>query len=254
MLPPLPPAPSSLLPPLPVQPQLPPQLQLPVQPLLPLPHLPPMLSHAAAPFTATAGASLPFTRSPPLAAPSSSPMLLPPAVPKRGMPLSRVALLLLLFLCRISMSAMPEDALARRLCAEPPRSDSCSRLQRLRTASSERPGSCAAITRQRQPSFSTPLRMSASSSALHSLRGSADTCIRRLLVESAAVVASYFLLALMSAAATTAGAHRGLRAEGDAPEGSTFTLGCESAWVPELKPSKRHALTSASMEGDQDAS
>lgn len=150
--------------------------------------------------------------------------------------------------------ALPEDALARRLCAEPPRSDSCSRLQRLRTASSERPGSCAAITRQRQPSFSTPLRMSASSSALHSLRGSADTCIRRFLVESAAVVASYFLLALMSAVATTAGVHRGLRAEGDAPEGSTFTLGCESAWVPELKPSKRHALTSASMEGDQDAS
>ena len=51
----------------------------------------------------------------------------------------------------------------------------CSRLQRLRTASSERPGSCAAISRQRHPICVTQLRMSSSSAVDHSLRGSAET-------------------------------------------------------------------------------
>ena len=46
----------------------------------------------------------------------------------------------------------------------------CSRCQRLRTVSSERPGSCAAILRHLQPKMVTPERMSSSSAAVHSLR------------------------------------------------------------------------------------
>mmetsp|Transcript_59554 Transcript_59554/g.98751 ORF Transcript_59554/g.98751 Transcript_59554/m.98751 type:complete len:202 (+) Transcript_59554:645-1250(+) len=56
-----------------------------------------------------------------------------------------------------------------------PGSVACSLAQRLRTASSDRPGSCAAMVRQRQPSCSTPVRINSSSTALHSLRGNAAT-------------------------------------------------------------------------------
>ena len=65
-------------------------------------------------------------------------------------------------------------------CCSGGRIDSCSRLHRLRTASSDLPGSCAAITRHLQPSICTPWRMRSSSAKLHSLRGSAATCVRRL--------------------------------------------------------------------------
>ena len=46
----------------------------------------------------------------------------------------------------------------------------CNLAHRLRTASSERPGSSAAIIRHRPPSRVTPLRMASSSHAAHSLR------------------------------------------------------------------------------------
>merc|ERR1719440_2514472 len=45
-----------------------------------------------------------------------------------------------------------------------------SRFHRLRTASSERPGSIAAILRHLQPWRATPLRIVSSSAVLHSLR------------------------------------------------------------------------------------
>mmetsp|Transcript_22104 Transcript_22104/g.71346 ORF Transcript_22104/g.71346 Transcript_22104/m.71346 type:complete len:453 (+) Transcript_22104:1156-2514(+) len=61
----------------------------------------------------------------------------------------------------------PSRALARPLMV------SWRRLHRLRTASSERPGSWAAMTRQRHPSCSTPFLMSSSSCGDHSLRGKA---------------------------------------------------------------------------------
>mmetsp|Transcript_38831 Transcript_38831/g.77708 ORF Transcript_38831/g.77708 Transcript_38831/m.77708 type:complete len:250 (+) Transcript_38831:537-1286(+) len=46
----------------------------------------------------------------------------------------------------------------------------CMRAHRFRTASSDRPGSSAAIARHRNPSFCTPLRIAASSQDAHSLR------------------------------------------------------------------------------------
>mmetsp|Transcript_40241 Transcript_40241/g.106567 ORF Transcript_40241/g.106567 Transcript_40241/m.106567 type:complete len:260 (+) Transcript_40241:980-1759(+) len=156
--------------------------------------------------------SLPPSRSRSASPPSPAVVLVAPPLPAPPRPFAPtprgfgVSLLLL----ESWLSLSPSAETIRRACPLPLRRDSWRRLHRLRTASSDLPGSCAAITRQRQPRVSTPWRMRASSSALHSFRGKADTCSRLFLVGSADMVASCSCFALISAAATTAGVHLGL--------------------------------------------
>eukprot|EP00967_Tisochrysis_lutea_P040523 scaffold48713_cov28-Tisochrysis_lutea.AAC.1 len=99
--------------------------------------------------------------------------------------------------------------------AEPPtvaRLNTLSRplLHLLRTASSERPGNCAAMTRQRHPNCSTPLRISSSSCGDHSFRGSAAACVCRFV----AVSRAYDLIALPEAAALASTGERGVSRSG----------------------------------------
>ena len=116
---------------------------------------------------------------PPFVGPSAEagPALLPPLPPLPDA---------LMAAAPVASASVPpaSDALAPQLRLTPPSRPpvlllavSCSLLQRLRTASSDLPGSWAAMTRHRQPSCSTPRRISSSSCGDHSLRGSAAACV-----------------------------------------------------------------------------